>query len=92
LPDKIMAAASSLDAWLPLLVLVILATWWKGGFRARSFLLTVGIIVAVNDGVVANALKHLVDRPRPTSRTTMCGSSTWPRRVRGVWRFSNRCR
>jgi len=63
--DKTMAAASSLDAWLPLLVVLILLVLWRGGFRARAFVATLAIVVAVNDGVVSNFLKHKVDRPRP---------------------------
>jgi undecaprenyl-diphosphatase len=63
--DKIMAAASSLDAWLPLFVVLILLVLWRGGFRARAFLVMLTLIVAVNDGIVSNILKHLVGRPRP---------------------------
>ena len=63
--DKIMAAASSFDAWLPLFVVLILVVFWRGGFRARAFLVTMGLIVGINDGIVAHILKHEVDRPRP---------------------------
>jgi len=63
--DLIMAAVSCFDAW----------TWWMligavimlkvGGFRARVFLISVALIIGVNDGVIAKQLKRIVDRPRP---------------------------
>ena len=63
--DRFMALMSSLPAWLPLLVLAGLLALWRGGFRARAFVLTAGLVVAINDGVVAKNLKRAVDRPRP---------------------------
>ena len=63
--DLAMAAFSSFDVWLPFLV--ALAGWivWRGSFRARAFLGTALLVVALNDGVVARTLKRVVDRPRP---------------------------
>ena len=63
--DRFMALMSSLPAWLPLLVLAGALALWRGGFRARAFVLTAGLVVAINDGVVAKNLKRAVDRPRP---------------------------
>lgn len=63
--DWLMAAASSLDAWLPVIVLAVLLTAWLGRTRARSFLLALALTIAVGDGLVSNGLKHLVHRPRP---------------------------
>jgi undecaprenyl-diphosphatase len=63
--DRLMAAFSSFDAWVPIFVILIVILLIKGDFRMRAFLVTAGIVVAVNDGVVAHALKRIVDRPRP---------------------------
>lgn len=63
--DRFMALMSSLPAWMPLLVIAGLATLWRGGFRARAFVLTAGLIVGINDGLVAKTMKRAVDRPRP---------------------------
>ena len=63
--DRLMALTSSLPAWMPVLVLAGLAALWRGGFRARAFLVVAGLIVGINDGVVAKTVKRLADRPRP---------------------------
>ena len=63
--DRFMALMSSLPAWMPLLVIAGALALWRGGFRARAFVLTAGLVVAINDGVVAKNLKRAVDRPRP---------------------------
>ena len=63
--DRLMAAASALDAWLPLLLLLVALTAWFGRRRARLFLLALGLVLALGDTVVGNDLKHLVHRPRP---------------------------
>lgn len=63
--DRLMAAASSFDLWLPFLVALILLTAWRGGARARWFLACLGLTLAVSDGVVAQSLKRIVHRPRP---------------------------
>ena len=63
--DRFMALLSSFDAWIPLLVLAIALLLWRGGFRARSFVLSAALIVGINDGLIARTLKHVVDRPRP---------------------------
>ena len=63
--DYIMALASSFDAWVPPLILLIGLLLWRGGFRARAFVLTAALIVGINDGLISRTIKHLVDRPRP---------------------------
>ena len=63
--DRLMALVSSFPAWLPLLVLAGVAALWRGGFRARAFIVVAGLIVGINDGVVAKSVKRLADRPRP---------------------------
>src|SRR6266404_4662454 len=63
--DRIMALLSSFDAWVVPMLLLIAVLLWRGGFRARAFVLCAGFIVGINDGVISNSLKHLVNRPRP---------------------------
>lgn len=63
--DRFMAAMSSLDAWAPLLILAAVLALWRGGFRARSFVILAALTVALADGGISNPLKHLVGRPRP---------------------------
>jgi undecaprenyl-diphosphatase len=63
--DRVMALFSSFDAWMPPMLVLIALVLWRGGFHARAFVLCAGMIVGINDGVISNALKHLVSRPRP---------------------------
>ena len=60
-----MAAASSFDVWLPLILLLVVLTAWRGGPRARVFLMALGLTVAVGDGLIDGPLKHAVHRLRP---------------------------
>ena len=63
--DRLLAAASALDVWLPLIILLVGLTAWFGRRRARLFLLALGLMLVLGDAVVGNGLKHLVHRPRP---------------------------
>lgn len=63
--DRLMAAASSFDLWLPLILVIAVLTAWRGGRRARICLLCLGLTLAVSDGVVGNTLKHAFHRLRP---------------------------
>jgi undecaprenyl-diphosphatase len=63
--DRIMAAASSIDLWAPFLILLVLLVAWMGGRRARMFLLAVGVLLAIGDGLVDRTLKHWIHRLRP---------------------------
>src|SRR5437879_2514233 len=63
--DRVMALASSWDAWIPPVVIFALILIVKGGFRARAFLVAAVIVIGINDGVISNSLKHLIARPRP---------------------------
>ena len=63
--DRFMALMSSLPAWMPLLVIAGVWALWRGGFRARAFVLTAGLVVGINDGLVSKTLKGAVNRPRP---------------------------
>jgi hypothetical protein len=67
--DKLMAALSSFAAWVPFLVILIVILVVKGGFRMRVFLLTAGVVVAVNDGVLAHTLK--TDRRSPSTASSL---------------------
>jgi undecaprenyl-diphosphatase len=63
--DSLMALMSSFAAWAPLLALLMALVLWRGGFRARAFVLTAALIVVFEDVVISNSIKHLVHRPRP---------------------------
>jgi undecaprenyl-diphosphatase len=63
--DKFMAAASSFGLWFWPLVLLGMLVWVRGGFTARALVVTLAIVIAINDGLVAKWLKRSVDRPRP---------------------------
>lgn len=63
--DYFMALMSNFAAWTPPLILLIGVLLWRGGFRARAFVLTAAAIIGINDGVISNTLKRTVDRPRP---------------------------
>ncbi|MDB6154635.1 MAG: bcrC [Chthoniobacteraceae bacterium] len=63
--DWVMTLASAFDVWLfPILALILLVVVF-GRFTGRACLLTAVCIVGINDGLVSNPIKHLVDRPRP---------------------------
>ena len=63
--DRVMALASSFDVWFPFIALAILVLLIRGSFRVRACILTAGLIVGINDGLVSKTLKRVVDRPRP---------------------------
>ncbi len=63
--DRLMALMSSFDAWVPIFVLIILAFLVWGGFRGRACVLTVALVLAINDGIVAHSLKIAAHRLRP---------------------------
>ena len=63
--DRLMAVLSCLPFWMPLLVLALVVTAVRGGFKARAMVLVLLVTVGVTDGVVVNGLKHWANRPRP---------------------------
>ena len=63
--DRVMALLSCFAAWVPLLAILVVCIVWRGGFRARSYVVTAVLIIAFNDSVLSNSIKHLVHRPRP---------------------------
>ncbi len=60
-----MPALSAIEAWLPLIIIAVLITAWRGGKRARVMLLCAGIAIALGDGVISNTLKLTIGRVRP---------------------------
>jgi undecaprenyl-diphosphatase len=63
--DRLMALVSSWDVWLPFALIGVVLCLIKGGFRARTCIVALLVIVGINDGLVSNSLKHLAGRPRP---------------------------
>jgi undecaprenyl-diphosphatase len=63
--DWLMPALSAIEAWLPLIIVAVLITAWRGGKRARVMLLCAGVAIALGDGVISNTLKKTVGRVRP---------------------------
>ncbi|OYW75190.1 MAG: hypothetical protein B7Z37_14510 [Verrucomicrobia bacterium 12-59-8] len=63
--DWLMPALSAIEAWLPLILVAVLLTVWRGGRRARVMLLCAGIAIAIGDGVISNTLKKTIGRVRP---------------------------
>ena len=63
--DRLMAAASSFDLWWPFLALAVALSAWRGGARARWFLVTLGLLLAIGETLIDNPLKHAVHRLRP---------------------------
>lgn len=63
--DLLMATVSSYDAWAVPMALAVLVVLVRGGFRARAFVVTAALVLAVCDGLVTKPMKRLVNRPRP---------------------------
>lgn len=63
--DWLMPALSAIEAWLPLIIVAVLLTFWRGGKRARIMLLCVGVSIGLGDGVISNTLKKTIGRVRP---------------------------
>jgi undecaprenyl-diphosphatase len=63
--DWLMPALSAIEAWLPLIIVVVFITAWRGGKRARLMLLCLGVAIGLGDGVISNTLKKTIGRVRP---------------------------
>jgi len=63
--DSFWAVLSSLDFWMPFLVLAGLLILWRGGFRARAMLVCLLLSVGLMEGGLTNPLKKLISRQRP---------------------------
>ena len=54
------------NAWFfPLAVLLAVWLVWKGGTRARLFILMLALVIGSGDALVVNTIKKAVARPRP---------------------------
>lgn len=62
--DWVMAIASSYDFWLPFFFVAAAIILWRGGFRARMCLLSLGLVLLVLNEAAGMAKKRF-DRPRP---------------------------
>ncbi|HLW35042.1 MAG TPA: phosphatase PAP2 family protein [Chthoniobacterales bacterium] len=62
--DLFMAAISDADVWKPLLIIILFAALVFGGFRARACVCCLLIAIVIAEPVT-NALKSLINRPRP---------------------------
>jgi undecaprenyl-diphosphatase len=63
--DSFMATLSCFAAWAPLLIIVVAVAAVRGGFKARTMLVVLGIVIAVMDVGVSDTIKKIVHRPRP---------------------------
>ena len=63
--DLFMAALSDPQVWMPLIVLIVLYALIRGRFKARAFLLCMGLALLISDTVVVRGLKASVGRLRP---------------------------
>lgn len=63
--DRLMAAMSSATLWAVPLAIVCLVLLYRGGLRARAFVVLALIAFGINDGVVGRAVKKTVGRMRP---------------------------
>ncbi len=65
LMDWLMPAVSAINAWLPLLLLVLLLVLWHGGKKGRLLILCLALALGVSDGIISHSLKKMVGRVRP---------------------------
>ena len=63
--DKAWAVLSSLDFWMPGLILAGILVTWRGGFRARSMLACLLLSIGIMEGGIINPLKKTIGRQRP---------------------------
>ncbi|HBJ84445.1 MAG TPA: hypothetical protein DDZ88_11360 [Verrucomicrobiales bacterium] len=63
--DRLMPTLSAIEAWLPLIILAVLLTAWRGGKQARTMLLCLALALALGDAVISNTLKKAIGRVRP---------------------------
>lgn len=63
--DWLMPALSAIDAWVPLLGLLLVLLAWRGGRRVRLMLLCLAVALVMSDAVIGNGLKKVFHRVRP---------------------------
>ena len=64
--DTLWAVFSSLDFWLPLLVVAGLLLVWRGGFRGRAMLACLLLSIGIMEGGMINPLKKIISKQHPT--------------------------
>lgn len=63
--DWLLPAVSCIKAWAPLLILLLLYVFWRGGRKQRQMLLCILLALSFGDGVLGNILKKHTNRIRP---------------------------
>ena len=63
--DYVMAAVSAIEAWIPLIVIGVLAVAWRGRAKARWMLVCLALALGIGDGVISKSMKSAVGRVRP---------------------------
>ena len=63
--DLFMAIITDFALWTIPLLLAVIGFFLFGGFKGRAAVISILLVVAVGDGIVAGSLKHLIGRPRP---------------------------
>jgi len=67
--DRLLPTVASFPAWTPLLLLAAALAWWRGGFRARAFLVCATVAVLLSEGFIGGPLKKTIGRVRPNETT-----------------------
>lgn len=68
--DWLMPAVSAINAWVPLIIPLVLFLAWRGSKSTRWMLLCIALAVGLGDGVVSNTLKKTIGRVRPRDAIT----------------------
>ena len=63
--DQLMPFFSGNDYFPPVVLVLAALLIWRGGTRARVFLLMLALVLAVGDGFICNSIKHAIARQRP---------------------------
>lgn len=63
--DWLMPFFSSNQLFVPAAIAVSIGLIWKGGRRARTFVILLLAVTAIGDGLICNSLKDWIDRSRP---------------------------
>lgn len=63
--DHLLPTVTSFAAWTPLIIMAALFAAWRGGFRARTFLVCATLAALLSEGLVGGPLKKLIGRVRP---------------------------
>ena len=64
--DSGWAVLSSLDFWMPFLILTGVLIAWFGGFRGRAMLACLLLSIGLMEGCLINPLKDIIGRQRPS--------------------------